>query len=238
MGNVPINQCAAPLSPEDPRRSVLPRDVPFVTVMTQSDFNRQPAQRRADSDEAGEEYRLYEIAGAAHSGPFPAGQPATADLSRAGFEAPDATLCVEDRSEFPLGYAFNAIWQQFGERLDLGTPMMGVPRIEVDAAAAPVPDANGNAQGGWRLPNLDVPLASYAGVSTPRDGDARAARVCALTGAVKRYDQALLKQLYRDRSEYLRRFNAAVDLAVQERRMVVEDAAPLKAATARSVPAF
>ena len=146
-------------------------------------------------------------------------------------------LCGE-RSEFPLGYGFNAIWQQFGERLTSATPMIGVSRIETDSAAAPVLDGNGNAQGGWRLPQLDVPLASYAGVSTPRENDAGAARLCALTGAVKRYDQARLKQMYRDRSEYLKRFNAAVDLAVQERRLVVEDAAPLKSATARSLPAF
>ncbi len=234
----PINQCAAALPDDDVRRAALPRDVPFVSVMTESDFNRAPALRRADSDAERDVFRLYEIAGAAHSGPFAAGTPAPADLAIAGLDLPAGTLCREPRSNFPLGYAFNAIWQQFDELLLRKLPMVSVPRIETDAAVAPTVDANGNALGGWRLPQIEVPLARYAGRSTPADDSDRARRVCEATGAMQRFDAAKLKALYRDRNEYLRRFNAAVDQAVLARLLVKEDADALRASSARALPAF
>ena len=238
MVATPIHQCATALPEGDVRRAAMPRDVPFVTVMTESDFNRAPAMRRDDSDAPGDVFRLYEIAGAAHSGPFAAGTPSPTDLTIAGFDLPAEGLCREPRSDFPLGLAFNAIWQQFDEMLVQKLPMVNIPRIETDASMAPLVDASGNAQGGWRLPQIDVPLARYAGRSTPADGSDRARRVCELTGSMQRFDAARLKALYRDRNEYLRRFNAAVEQAVLERRMVREDADALKLSAARATPAF
>jgi hypothetical protein len=234
----PINQCATALPEGDARRAAMQRDVPFVTVMTESDFNRAPALRRDDSDAARDVFRLYEIAGAAHSGPFAAGTPTPADLAIVGLDLPAANLCREPRSDFPVGYAFNAIWQQFDELLVQKLPMVSLPRIETDAAAAPKVDASGNALGGWRLPQLDVPVARYTGRSTPAADSDRARRVCEVTGAVQRFDAARLKALYRDRAEYLKRFNAAVDQAVLARRLVKEDADALKISTARVLPAF
>jgi len=235
---VPINQCAAPLPAADARRGAMPRDVPFVTVMTESDFDRALPLRRDDSDAPGDQFRLYEIAGAAHSGPFAAGVPAARDLAIAGLAVPAETLCRETRSDFPVGYAFNAIWQQFDDLLVQRLPMVSLSRIEAAADGSPLTDANGNAMGGWRLPQLEVPLARYAGHSTPQQDNERAQRVCALTGAMQRFDSARLKTLYRDRSEYLRRFNAAIDVAVQGRLLVKEDAEALKAPPVRTLPAF
>ncbi len=234
----PIRQCAAPLAAGDARRHALPRDVPFVAVMTQSDFNRALPARRDDSDTANDVFRLYEIAGAAHSGPFAAGLPAQKDLALLGLAVPPDNLCREPRSDFPLGLAFNAIWQQFDELLLQKLPMVTVARIETDAALAPLTDANGNARGGWRLPQIEVPLARYVGHSTPADDSARATSVCALTGAMQRFEPAKLKALYRDRNEFLRRFNTAVDGAVRGRLLLKEDADAIKAAAARSPPVF
>jgi hypothetical protein len=183
-------------------------------------------------------FRLYEIAGAAHSGPFAAGTPAPTDLTIAGFDLPAEGLCREPRSDFPLGLAFNAIWQQFDELLVQKIPMANIPRIEADGSMAPQVDASGNARGGWRLPQIDVPVARYAGRSTPADGSDRARRVCELTGSMQRFDGARLKALYRDRNEYLRRFNAAVEQAVLERRLVRVDADALKLSAARATQAF
>lgn len=233
----PINQCAAALAEGDPRRGALPRDVPFVTVMTESDFQRGLPQRRGDSDEPADVFRLYEVAGAGHSGPFAAGQPATADLTIAGLSAPAEDLCREPRGDFPLGYAFNAVWQQYEELLLQKTPMSHEPVIET-AEGKVVRDATGNAQGGWRLPQIDVPVAAWSGSSTPRANDARSQQVCALTGAKQPLTAAALKTRYRNRAEYLRRFGATVDSALQARRITAEDAAAMKASAANGVPAF
>lgn len=235
---IPINQCAEAPADDDPRRVVLPRDVPFVTVMTESDFDRAPAARRPDGEGPDDFYRRYEIAGAAHSGPFPAGMPSARDLSIAGFDAPPADLCVEPRGDFPVGLAFNAIWQQYDEWLVAGQPMAEGARILMDESGAPLRDANGNAVGGWRLPQLDLPLARYGGRSTPRDSSARAVSVCALTGTREPLPPARLKELYASRSEYLKRLGEAVDVAVQERRLVKEDGEILKGIGASALPQF
>ena len=77
------------------------------------------------------------------------------------------------------------------------------------------------------------------GRSTPRDpGDARAVFACGLTGSKRPLDSAELKGLYGSRAEYLKRYNASVDAAVQERRLLPADAALLKAQAARLAPAF
>jgi hypothetical protein len=231
-----INQCAAPLPEDDARRMPPAVGVPFVTVMTESDFRRALKRRRDDSDEPGV-FRLYELAGAAHSGPFASGQPATADLTIAGYSAPAEDLCREPRGDFPLGYAFNAVWQQYEDLLVRQVPMAREPRIETDDTGEELRDAAGNARGGFRLPQIDLPVAAYRGSSTPRGSDARAQGVCALTGAMQKMGVAQLKAQYKNRAEYLRRFNAAVDEAVRARRVVTEDAAAIKA-TAAKLPAF
>jgi hypothetical protein len=232
----PMNQCAVPLPEEDAHRLAPAIGVPFVTVMTESDFQRALVRRRDDADEPGV-FRLFELAGAAHSGPFAAGQPAVADLTIAGYAAPAEDLCREPRGDFPLGYAFNAIWQQYDDLLVRQLPMTREPRIEV-AEGEVLRDATGNARGGFRLPQIDVPLAEYRGSSTPRVSDVRTQSVCSLTGAMRKLDVATLKASYRTRVEFLRRFTAAVDEAVRARRLTPEDAIAIKVAASRTAPAF
>jgi hypothetical protein len=101
-----------------------------------------------------------------------------------------------------------------------------------------VRDANGNALGGWRLPQLDLPLAAYAGSGTPREDSDRARTACALTGVKRPFTTAMLKTLYRDRTEYLRQFRTAVEQAVAERRLTAEDGEALKSPAVRVLPAF
>jgi len=189
-----------------------------------------------DGDERRQIYRQYEIAGAARSGPFPAGLPAEVDLRIAGLAPPAEDMCREPRSDFPLGLALNAIWQQFDRLLVNGEAMASIPRIEVDSRGQPLLDPQGNVQGGWRSPQIDVPLASYSGRSTAVQGTARAA--CELTGSMRRFEVPRLKALYRDRNGYLELFNAAVDKAVADGRLVTEDAAALKTPAVRTLPAF
>ncbi len=236
--SVPINHCVPPLPVDDPRRGALPRDVPFVTVMTESDFNLAPSLRRADSDAPEDVFRLYEIPGAAHAGPFPAGMPTATDQLIAGVAPPAGELCADAPGDYPGGLAFDAIWEQYIQFLDGGSPMVSLSRIETLADGGPRHDELGNASGGWRLPQIEVPLAVYSGRSLPRNASARAAAVCAMTGSRQPFDAARLKSLYGDRKQYLHRFRAAVDLAVQERRLAPEDGATLDKLRVQDLPRF
>jgi hypothetical protein len=238
QSSVPINQCAPPLPAADPRRAVLPRDVPFVAVMTEADFNLAPTPHHADSDAPEDFFRLFEIPGASTLGGWPAGMPAAADLNIAGFTAPAADACREAPGDFPTGLAYNAIWQQYADWFASARPMATAMRIETLADGGPRRDENGNASGGWRLPQLDAPLAVYSPRSTPRDPADRTVAGCAATGSKQPLGPAKLKALYRDRAGYLKQFRAAVDRAVNERRLVREDGEALKTLKIQDLPAF
>jgi hypothetical protein len=235
---MPIQQCAAPLGDADPRRGALPRDVPFVRVATESDFNLAPSLRREDGDERGDIFRLYEIPGTGHNAPVDAGLPNVADARLVGGVQPAADLCREPRGGLPLGLALNAIWQQYDEALKTGAAMLRAPRIETFPDGSPRRDERGNTAGGWRLPQLDMPLARYSGSSTPRDASDAARRICAFTGSQQPFEAARLKQLYQNRNEYLRRLRQAIDQSVVERRLVKEDGEALKNPAVQSLPAF
>ena len=232
---VPLDPCSGTT---ETRRAAPARDAPFIAVATQSDFARSPLPRRADSDVRGEMYRLYEIAGASHSGPYPAGLPAAADLQIAGLGAGPTGACRETPSDFPMGHAFNAIWQQLDDLLLKNEPMSSLPRIGTGPGGSPQLDERGNARGGFRLPQVEVPIAVYSGRSSPQRDDAQLRARCEMSGSMRAYDQARLRQLYGNREGYLQRFDAAVDAAVQERRLTAEDAAALKSPAVRVLPAF
>ncbi len=235
---VPIDPCAPAAS--EVQAQVTPRDVPYVRVLTES-AAAATAALREDSDEPGDVFRVYQIAGMGRSGAQAGGQPAAADLKIAGQAStagasPAEGWCREAESSLAPAFAIDAIWQQLDELLVHQLPMNKEPRFETDANGM-VRDEAGNVRGGWRLPQIEVPIASYRGSSTPRTGDARAVQVCSATPSAQPMSVAALKARYGSRAEYVRRYNAAVDEALRQRRVVAEDVAALKALAQRA-PAF
>lgn len=223
LAPAPISQCAAPLPPTDARRRIGPRDAPFFAVATGSELGRAAYLRREDSDEPKDFYRRYEIAGASLNPPPTSGE----------------NPCEEPPAELPLGWALDAIVANLAQLLLQGAAPPRAPLLSLDASGMLARDGFGNALGGLRLPQVEAPLASYASRSTPRHADdAASVWRCSLTGTTRRFDSAEMKRLYGNRAEYLRRFTAAADQAVQERFLTAADAASLKASVARSVPNF
>ena len=238
VGAAPINACAAPLADTDPRRQVLKRDAPVITVMTQTDAARTQWMRRNDSDAEDDVYRLYEIAGMGHAGPLPAGQPSAVDAKIAGIDAAADVTCADPASTFPAGLAMNAIWQQLEDLLVEGRALASVPRIEVGEGGAVRVDALGNAIGGWRLPQLELPLAVYRATNRARAEAPGTQGICALTPSMRRLEPARLKALHGSRAAYLKKLNAALATAVAERRLTEADATQLKVQAPKAVPQF
>ncbi|MDR2214783.1 MAG: hypothetical protein LBE59_02955 [Nevskiaceae bacterium] len=238
-----LHPCAAALDEGDPRNGVMPRDVPFLAVMTQGDLTASTAStalpvRRASSDAPDDTFGYYELPAAAPRGLWPAGLPAQADLSIAAISAPEP-VCRQAPSNYPAGLVLNALWRGLDSLLIDNQPMIQTPRIETDAAGQPLLDEQGNALGGWRLPMLDVPLAAYAGHGEPAaDAPAVAGNLCARTATMRPLEPAQLKALHGDRAGYLKRFNEAIDGAVDGRRLLAEDAQALKNAATRAAPTF
>jgi hypothetical protein len=206
--------------------------------MSQTDAARTQWMRRTDGDAENDVYRLYEIAGMAHAATQPAGLPSAVDAKIAGLDPSATVSCADPASTFPSGLALNAIWQQLEDLLVQQTPLAKLPRIEVGSDGGVQLDALGNALGGWRLPQLDVPLAVYRGSSRPLPDAPGTQGLCALTGSMQRLAPARLKALYGNRAAYLKRFNAALDAAVADRRLTAADAAAARAQMTKAAPQF
>jgi hypothetical protein len=202
--NDPASRCAG---------DAIPRGVPYVAVMTSADTARTSGIVNGDQGSAG--YRVHQVAGVEGAGPLAAGAPVAADLTAAGFATVKAR-CREPIMDLMMSHVLNAVWQQFDDLLVRQLPMESLSQLAIVV--------DGGSTGGWRLPQVDLPLAQSA---------------CnAAAGATPRFDVATLKRLYRSRAEYLRRFNAAVDEAVMKRLLVKEDGDSLKATASRTAPTF
>lgn len=188
----PINQCSAFLRPNDPRNTIQPRNVPVIVVATQTDFSS--FGRRPDSDDPGDRFRLYEVAGSAHASEYTltdAG-PTLQDIADAGIPL-DMFDCVEQVSDFPLRYIVDGAFVNLGRWVESGTPPPRGRRIAGTSSLFTILDEFGNAVGGVRTPYVDVPIVAYYPSSTPVTP---MDYFCALFGSMSPFGRELLQELY------------------------------------------
>lgn len=200
-----------------------PSDAPAVDLETQTDVEGFRAAvnadltytspggfttRRDDSDEPGDRFRLYEVAGAPHAAGIP------------GCDGPASTFPTD---RFARGAtALLIAWAEEGEappeaeRLALASER---GRVGVSAT-----DEAGNALGGVRSPYVDVPLVDY-------DAHADPGALCALSGRETPLPPAELAGRYGDADGYVAEFTEALDAAIEagflreaEREEIVADA--------------
>jgi hypothetical protein len=240
-GMAPINQCATAVKAGDPRFLIMPRDVPVITVMTNTDFLGGYAARRPDSDAPGDRYRLYEIAGASHGYTFPASfEPQIEDLQKSGFTnrfTPGNCPPPKVTNDFPSHIIYHVALVHLDRWVRNGTPPPHAPLISITKPgtpeAAPELDQFGNAIGGVRTPYVDVPTATYyplrATPRTPGNGE------CEMTKAP--FDHAKLKSLYPTHADYVAKVTRDADRLVAEGWLLPADADQIKTeAAAAKVP--
>jgi hypothetical protein len=202
-----------------------PVGVPVIEVQPQSDvegfgFNEfvnpgSASVRRADSDAAGDRFRLYEIAGASH--------------------AAKIVGCDGDGSTFPMAAFVRAALRNLFRWAEDGITPPSAPRIELeidDVVARAALDRSGNARGGVPSPFVDVPIARYEAHSTPGP-------VCALAGREATLPYEVLANRYGDLQTYLAEFVISLDESIQAGFLLEDDrAAILEAQTAKAKAAF
>jgi hypothetical protein len=176
-------------------------DVPMIQMPTQTEVvtwaEMGIAYRRPDSDEPGNRFRLYEVAGMPHNN----------SRDSPAFANDPCTLPVTD---FPAG-AFTALaLNHLVEWITRGRVPPRAPPIAVDQNTANdgshlALDQHGNATGGVRNVWVDVPIATYGvfgkGRTTATD------RLCLLAGTEVPLPEARLKTLYSDKSRYAEAVN-------------------------------
>ena len=174
-------------------------DVPMVQMPTQTEVQTHAEAgikyRRPDSDEPGNRFRLYEVAGMPHNN----------SREMRSFLGDPCTLPV---TRFPAG-AFTALGlHHLIEWIANGKTPPHAPPIEVDQNTASdgshlALDEFGNAKGGVRNIWVDVPVATFGvfgkGKTAAQD------RLCQLAGTEVRLPEAAVKQLYRDQADYAKK---------------------------------
>jgi hypothetical protein len=230
-GAVRINQCAPAPAQGDPRRVVMPTNVPIVAVVAQGELVANLASRHPDNDDPNGRYRLYEIAGVAHIEKYPysalpsfQNQIAAAGAAQGTPEWPFNAKCDPD---IPLGdnpllkYSYDAAFLNLHNWVAKGIAPPKAERIQVKDGAV-VLDEFGNGMGGIRSPFVDVPAATYF-TTSPGPG------TCAELGHQQRFDEARLKSLYPDSKAEATKISQSIDRMVKERLLTESDAKRLRA---------
>jgi hypothetical protein len=205
-----------------------PCDVPIVQVLSDGDISNpnRPGRegrgyRRRDSDDAGDRYRLYELAGVAHMGtrypPYSDNAMWQNDpIGTAGNVPNDATMSSLPHSElFSMGMHHLVRW------VTDGASPPRADRIEVDPEGLFVKDECGNSRGGIRCPQMDVPRLKY--VSNPGVDD-RGMPAFGVVGLEEPLPSEMLKKLYRDHDDYVERFEQRLEQLISQGWLLPADA--------------
>ena len=235
LGAAPLSEAPQPSIPV-PGTAQFRSDlnVPVLAFETETDltFLGYFNARQPDSDR----FRLWEVAGTAHADAYMTGVGIT-DLG----DSPDAAqlvitttavpgfTCTAPINSGPQHFVLNAALAALQRWVRQGTPPPVAPRLEVSGGTAiqVMRDAHGNALGGIRTPQVDVPIARFS-------GDGKGSLLCLLFGTSTPFDRPTLASLYADHSAYVSAFNAATDRAVQAGVILPPDATLMKAAAAVS----
>jgi len=224
-----LNECGAVPLPDDARHVIRNAGVPVVRIVAETDVLGTRSLRRDDSDAPGDEYRLYEVAGAPHAdGAFYRHIPVVEDQQALGTTPflsywPFADQCVPEIpvQDFPLmSYVVNAAIRNLDVWVRDGVPAPRAARVEIRNApssdAALAADEFGNALGGVRSSYLDVPSAHYV-TSTGGPGG------CRNMGYSEPFGWERLERTYSSFGAYRERVRESVGRLVEDRWLRTED---------------
>jgi len=220
-----------------PRAPFGPRDVPLVQVLSEGDIGdpTRPGRedrkyRRPDSDEPGDRYRLYELAGTGHMGTRypPYNNPQTwmqDSTGTSGNITADARI-----NSMPHGAMFSMGLSHLVRWVSEGVTPPRADRIKVGPDGLFKKDEFGNSIGGVRSAQLDVPrLKYYSNPGLKEDGTPARGVV----GFEEPLPQEVLQRLYPDRDTYLKAFNKRLEELVREGWLLPEDANEISAEEAQ-----
>ena len=203
--------------------------MPIVQVVSEGDIadpNRPGREgrkyRRDDSDEPGDRYRLYELAGVPHMGTRypPYNNPEQwQQVATAGKVPTDVVM-----NSLPHGELFNMALHYLVQWVAEGVAPPRAERIEVGPDGYFAQDEHGNSRGGLRCVEMDVPRARY--FANPKNEDGTPA--FGVVGTEEPFEHEKLQQLYQDHVDYVERFNRRLDELIGQGWLLAEDAEDLR----------
>lgn len=212
-------------------------DVPVLTFETETDLiglGFAPARQ----PDAGNN-RLWEVAGTAHDDAYGL-QVGPNDIGPGAFDTtylPPVTSifgiinCGAPINAGPQHYVLSAAIKRLNRWVRAGRVRgKSAPRIQMSGNPAAIDrDALGNALGGIRTPQVDVPIATLSGYGQPGGGG-----FCGLFGTTVPFDGATVASLYPSHADYVSKVKASLKKAVGAGYVLKTDAAAIKAAAQAS----
>jgi hypothetical protein len=183
--------------------------VPVLVVETESDL----AVLRYDQAEQPDtsDVHVWEVAGTSHGDAF---------VATSALEELHCDLRI---NAGPQEFVVRAAISDLQQWVRTGKAPASAPRLDHDGPVLHR-DALGIAIGGVRTPPVEVPVAVQSGEAAPGNK-----LLCALFGSSRAFSPARLKALYGTEAEYLQRFDAATQQAVNAGYVLAADRAAMEA---------
>jgi hypothetical protein len=174
--------------------------------------------RRPDSDEPGEQFRLYEVAGMPHN-PSWMHPLLLEDLDIASRAT---AVCANPLNSFPYNPTVSMALEHLIRWVEDDEPPPRAKRIKLtgepgDRDVAIARDEHDNARGGVRSTTLDVPVATHQALNQPINEDEDLTPgSCLVYGTQLDFAPEELKSQYGDKEEYVNRVNERLEELVAE----------------------
>ena len=218
--NIPLNDA----------RNLIDVAAPVIRFQTQTEVVNFPSYptRQADADYPW--LRTYEMAGGSHVDSHLAvigGQALVRDLGLPPSFCPSPAIPF---NPIRIGYVQSALMQALDRWIQTGAPPPASRFLQLDTSgASPVlaRDADGNAIGGIRPPDVRVPLGNYVEANSGPG-------FCGLFGGFDPFNAGVLQSRYRNHGSYVNQYQQAVQAVVHEGFLLKADADALRKAAAQS----
>jgi hypothetical protein len=174
--------------------------------------------RRPDSDQPGEQFRLYEVAGLPHNPSWM--HPLL--LESLDIASTAAQLCTNPLNSFPYNPTISMALDHLLRWVEEDVAPPRAEPIELtgepgDEELAIVRDEHDNAVGGVRSATLDVPIAAHQALNEPVDPDEDLSPgSCLVYGSQLDFSPEQLQSLYGDQDSYVAEVEARIDELVDE----------------------
>ncbi|WP_238412663.1 alpha/beta hydrolase domain-containing protein [Saccharothrix deserti] len=188
--------------------------VPVFTLQAETDIVASSSVRQDTA-----RVRTWEVAGTAHADKYGVDLYNAANARDKAVNDGAPTVCDDPINSMTFRYAQNAAYDHLIRWARGGAAPPTAEPIRVLFGVIVVRDQDNNALGGVRLPDLDVPVATYG----PNNSGGNVAAACMLLGRTTPFTPARIAALYPDHATYVARFTAAADRAVRAGVMLPVD---------------
>lgn len=207
-------------------------NVPVFLLQSEMDVALSPAtSRQIDTDRI----RHWEVAGSAHADQYLLDSIGEVSTREVGWTPPE---CGSPYNAMPFYEVEIAAFDHLKNWMTTGIAPPTAPRLQRDWLGGIKKDANGNAMGGLRLPEIDVPIAKYGHANFTTGALAFLDLfACVAGGNTNYFTPAKLHSLYPTHEAYVSQYKAAADASLAKGYIrPVDHANALKRAQAAAVP--